>query len=146
MPALAQSLAGDDDVARSALELRRTREGLHEDVDLAAAREADAPGLVVRDAVGDDGRGLAGEDRLRALGHVRLDTATGDRAEHAAGARDRELRAERARGAAPRGDDGRKRDGLTGGAPLLCLREHVVHTAMMLAMSRLDEVLAQVDT
>ena len=82
---------------------------------------------------------------MRALGDVGFDAAAGDRAEHAPGARDRELRADRARGAPPRRDDRRERDRLAGCAPFLCLRQHVVHMAMMLAMSRLDDVLAQVD-
>ena len=61
-------------------------------------------------------------------------------------ARDRELRAERARCAPPRRDDRRDRDLLARRAPLLCLRQHVVHLAMMLAMDDpLDDVLAQVD-
>ena len=84
VPPLAEPLARDDDVARAALDRRCAGERLDEDVDLAAAGQADAPGLVVGDAVGDDRRRLTGEDRLGTLGDVGFDAAAGDRAEHAA--------------------------------------------------------------
>ena len=109
-PALADSLARDDDVARSTLEVGSAREALDEDVDLASARQADRPGLVVGDPIGEDLRRLAADDCFRALGDVRLDAAARDRAEEPAGRRDGELRAERARCAAARSDDGGERN------------------------------------
>src|SRR5581483_10919319 len=85
------------------------------------------------------------EHRLAALGDVGLDAAAGDRAVEATGRGDRELRAERARRAAPGGDDGRERDLFARRAPFLRLREHLVHTARMLAVDPLDDLLARVD-
>ena len=129
VPALADSFAGDDDVARAAFDRRWPVERLDEDVDLSAARKPDAPRLLVFDPVRDDLGRLAGQHCLRTFADVCLDATAGDRSEHPAGRRHRELRPERAWGAAPRPDDGRQRDLLTGRAPFLRLDEHFVHIA-----------------
>ena len=82
---------------------------------------------------------------LAALGDVRLDAAAGDGAEHPPRACHRQLRAERARGAAACRDDGRDRDVLACGAPFLRFREHVVHRVLMVVMDALAELLIRVD-
>ena len=127
LPTLADAFALDDDVARTAFSRRSATERLEEDVDLTAAGQPDRPGLLVGDAVRHDTRELAVENRLAALGDVGLDTAARDRPEHPAGAGHRELRAQRARGAAAGRDDGRDRYLLACCAPFLCLRQNVVH-------------------
>ncbi len=112
--------------------------------------QAEAPGLVVADAVGDELRASARRTGSCPFADVGLDAAARDGAEHAAVRRDRELRAERPRGAAACPDDGRERDVLACCAPLLCLCEHLVHVAMMPAMDDppedgVDELLARLD-
>src|SRR5437588_151355 len=77
-------------------------QALEEDVDLAAAREADAERLIVGDAVAEQPR-LARDDHLLRLDcDVALDTAAGDRPAHLSSLRDRELRADGTRRRAPR--------------------------------------------
>ncbi len=101
-----------EDGAHSAPELRVG--ALEPDVDLAATREADLEGVVVRDAVMDQvGRG-AGEDLLRALGNIGLDAATRDGADVAAALGDEVLRAGLAGCRAERADHRRNRGLLAG--------------------------------
>src|SRR2546423_1770249 len=69
-PPPAGLVACDDDVARAALDRRCAGERLDEDVDLPPAREADAPGFVVGDPVGDALRRSARQHGLRAFGNV----------------------------------------------------------------------------
>src|SRR4051812_20682467 len=96
-----------------------------EDVDLAAARQADAERGLVVDAVADESRLALGEHLARMLGDVRLDAAAGDRAAQPAALGHGELGADGARSRAPRGDDGRDRDLLALGAPALRFPENV---------------------
>src|SRR5262245_38508493 len=65
-------------------------ERLDEDVDLAAAGEADAPCQVVLDAVAQQLRLAGAEHLLGVLEHVALDTATGDGPAHLPRLGDRE--------------------------------------------------------
>src|SRR5262249_27569588 len=87
---------------------------LEPDVDLAAAREAHLECVGVGDPVVDLARGRAGEDLLRALGHVGLDAPAGDRADDASALGDHHLRAGLARRRAERRDDGPDRRLLAG--------------------------------
>ena len=128
LPAPAHTVSRDDHVARAALERRGACERLDEHVDLAAARQADAPGLVVGDAVRDELRRGPCNHGLGALRDVGFDATPRHRAEHAAARGDGQLRAEGPRRAAPGRDDRRDRHVLTCTAPLLCLREHFVHS------------------
>ena len=135
----------DGDVARAALDRRRADEPLDEDVDLAPAREADAPRLLVADAVGVDRRRLAVERRFAVLGDVGLDAAARNRPEEPARARHGELRAEWPRSAAACRDDGRERHLLALRAPLLGLLEHRLHLGSNGMGDALDDLLARVD-
>jgi len=78
VPALTDTVAGNDDVAGPPLDSRRLRKRLDEDVDLAAARQAHAPRFVVRDPVGDEFRCRVREDDFGALADVSLDAAARD--------------------------------------------------------------------
>ena len=75
VPALPDSLAGDDHVARAPRELGCPAEPLDENVDLTAARQPDRPRLLVGDPVGDDLCRVTGDDRLRALRDICFDAA-----------------------------------------------------------------------
>src|SRR6186997_1895881 len=79
---------------------------LDEHVDLAAAGQADRPGLLVRDSVGTKPRRAAGEDRPRLLDDLALDAASRDRARELALRGDREFRSDRPRGRSARRNDG----------------------------------------
>src|SRR5256885_17019668 len=76
---------------------------LHEHLDLAAAGEADVPGLLVGDAEIEQLRLAAGDGLLRLLDHRTLDAAAGDRADEFAAVIDRELAADGAGAPAPGG-------------------------------------------
>src|SRR5437588_6373360 len=109
-------------------------QALEEDVDLAAAREADAQRLIVGDAVGEQPR-LARDDHLARLDcDVALDTAAGDRPAHLSSLRDRELRADGTRRRAPRGDDRCDRDLLAALTPALDLVDDLLHAACLRSM------------
>ena len=114
-------------VARTAFRAGAPVNGSRKHVDLTAAGQPDRPGLLVGDAVRHDARELAIEHRLAALRDIGLDTAARDRSEDPARAGHRQLGAERARGAATGRDDGCDRHVLACGAPLLRLRENVIH-------------------
>src|SRR5262249_23638670 len=91
---------------------------LDEDLDLAAAGEADVPRLLVGDAEVEQ-PGLAVLDRVQRLLHHRaLDTATGHRTHHGTGVVDTELAANRSRRGTPGGDDRGDGYALAGGLPL----------------------------
>src|SRR5204863_8775256 len=80
---------------------------LDEDLDLAAAGQADVPGLLVGDAEAEQSR-RAVLDRIdRFLDHRALDAAPRDRALQGAAVVDAELAADRPRPGAPGGDHGR---------------------------------------
>src|SRR5439155_26823442 len=96
------------DAPEELLELAQ-RHVLDEDVDLAAAGQADRPGLLVRDPVGEELGLRACEHRLRLLVDLVLDTAAGNRPGELPLLRDRELRADRARRGGTRGDHGGQR-------------------------------------
>ena len=102
-------------------------EGLDEDVDLAAAGQADRPGLLVLDPVGQEPGRAFGEHLGRGHGDVALDAAAGDRAMELAALRDRQLRADRPRGRAPRGHDGRQRDAVAPRPPGLDRLSELAH-------------------
>ena len=84
--------------------------GLHEHLDLAAARQADIEGIVVGDAVAKQERRPAREHLLGAQGDVGLHAATGYRADHLAARAQCQARPERARGGAAGIHDGGQRD------------------------------------
>ena len=104
---------------------------LDPDPDLAAAREADVPGLVVRDAVEEELRRARPSSTLWASADDRaLDAAAGDGAGHLAARADGELGAERARSGAARAHDGGQRDLVAARAPAVGGAEGVfVHAA-----------------
>src|SRR5205085_7635579 len=128
-PPLAGTLAFDDreDHLRSLGVRRLALDPFDEDVDLAAAREPDLPGVLVRDPVGEQLRLAALEDLARVNGYVALDAAAGHGACELAGFGDRQLRPERPGGRAPRRDDGRERNGLSAVAPALDCSECLAH-------------------
>src|SRR5690606_9559276 len=96
------------------------------DLELAAAGEADLPGLLVGHAVVEQlGRG-AGHDLERLLDHGALDAAARDRADHLAGIVDAELAADRSRRRSPGADHGRHRDPVTGVLPRSQLLQDLV--------------------
>ena len=117
-------------------------EGLDEDVDLAAAGEADRPGLLVGDPVGQQPRRAVGEHLGRGDGDVALDAAAGDGAVELAALGDGELRADRPRGRAARGHDGRQRDAVAPRPPALDRLGELAHaprvpgTCALLALVR----------
>ena len=126
-PALPDAVSLDDHVARATRQGRGAGERLEEHVDLPAAGQPHRPGQLVLDAVRDDARDLAVEDRVAAFRDVRLHAAARDGPEHSPRARHRQFRAEWARGAAACGDDGCDRDLFACGAPFLRFCENVVH-------------------
>ena len=83
-------------------------EPLNENVDLAAAGQADAPGLVISDPVGQKPRLATGDDLFGLLGDVALDATAGNRAVQPARLEDDELRTYRSRSGTTSGDDGRE--------------------------------------
>ena len=85
---------------------------LDPDVDLAAAGEADFPGLAVGDAVVHAASLAAFEDLLRPLDDVGLDTAAGDGSREGSVLTDDHLRARLPWRRADRVDDGREHDSL----------------------------------
>src|SRR5205823_10116577 len=92
-------------------------DALDKDLDLAAAGEADFPGLLVTDPEIEEAR-LAVADRLQGLGDDRaFDAAARHRADKGAAAIDGELGAERAGRGAPSVDDRRERDAFARFAP-----------------------------
>ena len=94
-------------------------EALDEDVDLPTARQADIPGHVVGDPVGEQPR-LAVLDHLGGLdGDVALDTTAGNGAEELTALRDRKLGANRPRRGTARRDHGRQGDPVAPGPPAL---------------------------
>jgi hypothetical protein len=74
------------------------------DVDLAAARKAGVPGLLVGDAVRQELRGAAGQDLLRLLVDLVLDTAAGHGARELPARRHGELCPDRTRRGPAGGD------------------------------------------
>src|SRR5436305_1377139 len=107
---LADPLARDD--GQRHLRQLPVPQFLDEDVDLAAAGEADAEGHVVRDPVGDEPRPGAREHLLRGEDDVALDAAARDRAGELALLADRKLRAHGPRRGAASRDYGRESDPL----------------------------------
>ncbi len=126
LPALTDAVTRDDDVARSAVDVRHAGVRLDEHVDLAAAGQPDLPRDLVGDAVRHERRRAVFEHELGLLGDVGLDATARDGAEEPVAA-DRELGAERPRRRAPAADDGRQHDLLACGTPLLGFGEHLVH-------------------
>ena len=104
---------------------------LHEDVDLAAARQADAQRQVVRDPVREEPRRPAGKHFLRVLVHLVLDAPAGHGAGELALRRDRELGADRPRRRAPRRDDGRERDAVSACEPALDVVSDLAHAEIL---------------
>ena len=97
------------------------------DVDLAAARQADAERLVVGDAVGEEPRLAAGKDLAGRLDDLALDTSAGDGSSQLAAFGDDQLRADRPRRRAPGRDDARHRDPVTLRPPPLELGQDLPH-------------------
>ena len=105
---LADPLAGDH--RERHLRPLRVDELLDEDVDLAAAGQADPERHLVGDPVGEQPRRTALEDLLRREDDVALDAAAGDGALEVTAVADVELRADRTRRRAARRHDGRDGD------------------------------------
>src|SRR5436305_15054180 len=110
-------------------------DALDKDLDLAAAGEADFPGLLVGDAEIEEAR-LAVADRLQGLGDDRaLDAAARDRADKGAVAVDGELGAQRAGRGAPSIDNRRERDAFARFAPARRLFQDFRGIAHVLALN-----------
>ena len=107
---------------------------LEKDVDLAAARQADAPGEIVLDAVREELRLAAREHLLGVLEDVALDAAAGDRAAHLPRLGDREAGADRTRRRAARRDDGGDDDLLAVLLPAVDLGKDLFHAACLLSI------------
>src|SRR5262249_3102688 len=107
------------------------REWLDEDVDLAAARKADAERHVVGDAVGEEPRRGAGEHLLGGKRDVALDATARDGACELPARADPELRPDRARRRRACGDDRREGDPLAARAPALDVGGELVHASMV---------------
>src|SRR5579859_222853 len=104
--------------SRSIFTLRPSRQPLDEDLHLAAAGEADVPGLLVGHAEIEQLR-LARADGVEcALDYGAFDAAAGDGADEAALVVDRQLGADRPGRGAPGGDDGGERHAAPGPVPL----------------------------
>ena len=117
------------DVGGHLAELREggARDLLDEDVEDAAAGQADGEGVVVGDAVALE-HGLAGgDDGLGQLVDGALDAAARHRADGGLVGADEHRRARRARRGAEGGDDGADADRLAGLPPLHQLGQHVTH-------------------
>ena len=140
-PLRADVLAGDPDLERDRPFLPHRLhdrdddlwvEPVDEDVDGAAAGEADLERLLVGDPVGLQ-PGLAAREHLARLAvDGGLDAAAGHRADHVAPVRDRQRGAGIARGRALRVDHGRDRDRRAVRGPALERREDVPHGALRL--------------
>src|SRR5207244_11537285 len=104
---------------------------LDEDVDLAAAGQADAERLVVRDAVRQELRRRSAEHLPRGTVDLVLDAAAGDGAGELAALRDGELGADGAWGRAPRRDDRGQREPLAPAAPPLDVRDALLHDSIL---------------
>src|SRR6187431_1539423 len=107
---------------------------LEEHVDLAAARQADAPGEVVLDAVREELRRAGREHLLGVLEDVALDAAAGDGAAHLPRLGDREARADGARRRATGRDDGGDDDLLAVLLPAVDLGKDLFHAACLLSI------------
>ena len=116
--------------AEHPLEHRRVGH-LDVDVDLAAAGQPDAQRLVVGDPVRQELGRHAAEHLPRGAVDLVLDAAAGDGAGELAALRDRELRAHRAWGRAPRRDDRREREPLAAAAPALDVRDDLFHDSIL---------------
>src|SRR5439155_26750041 len=105
-----------------------------ENVDLAAAREADRPRLLVGNAVAEE-LGLARLHHLTGvLVDIRLDTSARDGAAHPARLGDRQARADGPGRRAAGGDDGCDDDLLAALPPALDLFQDLLHAACLLSM------------
>src|SRR5205085_11009692 len=110
-------------------------DALDKDLDLAAAGEADFPGLLVRDPEIEEAW-VAVADRLQGLGDDRaFDAAARHRADKGAAAIDGEFRAERAGRGAPSIDNRRERDAFARFAPARRLFEDFRGIAHMLSLN-----------
>ena len=110
------------------------RKPFDEDVDLAAAWEADRPGQIVGDAVREQTRRALVQHLACLHGDVALDAAARDGAGELATLRDGELGAERPRCRAARGHDGRDGDGLVAPvAPALDVAGDVLHASRLVS-------------
>src|SRR5262249_3702462 len=109
------AVAGDD--RQRHLQPLRVAQLLHEDVDLAATREADAERHLVRDPVGDQPRLASAEYLLRGEDDVALHAAAGDGARELALLAHCELRADGPGSRAARRDDRRYRNAVAVLAP-----------------------------
>ena len=122
---LAHPVTGDD--GQRHLGALLVAQLLDEDVDLAAAREADPEGHIVGDPVGDEARAGSGEHLLRGEDDVALDAAAGNGAGKLALLAHGELGADRPRRRAARGDHGRESDPPSPLTPAPRLQQRFVH-------------------
>src|SRR5207302_7858081 len=105
----------------------RSLQRLDEDVDLAAARQADLQCHLVGDAVGDETRGSAPQHVLRGEHDVALDAAAGDGACELPALADGELRADGPRRCSAGRDDRGERDLLAARAPAIDVGQQLLH-------------------
>src|SRR5579863_2784043 len=111
-------------------------ETLHENLNLAAAGEADFPRLLVADAEIEEAWFAVGDGGERLLDDGTLDATAGDRPDELAVLLDREFGTHRARGGTPGGDDGRECHALAGVLPTRGLLKNavgIVHAAAPLS-------------